>query len=186
MEIENPNSPNNLDEFENNHSINKYTIESHSVVRESQNDFYEELEDFEDEKTQISEKSGSRIQGKKPINNISEKEKPPMSGKSKMIKKSASQKKDYPLKKSSSNKIGKNLQNVFKKGGGKNTKISAYANGTLVPGDGTKKKYAKSPTFKTYQELVQIIQNMQKFDWIEAAGITNKNQLGNKKVLFIN
>jgi len=180
MEIENQNSPNNFDELENNHSVNRYTTESHSIVRGSQKDFYEDFDELEDEKTQLSEKSGSRTQGKKLFNSLIEKEKPQLSGKSKMIRKSTSQKKDYPLKKSSSNKIGKNMQIVFKKGGGKNTKMSAYSNANPSQGDGTKKKYTKSPTFKTYQELVQIIQNMQKFDWIEAAGITNKTQLGIK------
>lgn len=176
-----------LSELENNRSIDQYGTEPPSVARDSQKDYQESLDDFEEEKTQISGRSGSRAAATSGNKSSILRDKSSFINKSKASKKSTSQKQSYPLQKSKINKIGKNPQNLYKKSLGKNNKMAASVNGNsslLLPGDVPKKKYAKAPTLKTYNELVQILLDMEKFDWIEAAGISTKTQL-RKDLLFL-
>jgi len=169
-----------LSELENNRSIDQYGTEPPSVARDSQRDYQESLDDFEEEKTQISGRSGSRAAATSVNKSSILRDKSSHINKSKAGKKSTTQGQSYPLKKSNTNKIGKNPQNLFKKSFGKNNKMAASVNGNssfMLPGDVPKKKYAKTPIFKTYNELVQTLLDMEKFDWIEACGINTKAQL---------
>lgn len=159
-------------ELENNYSADRHTTEPQSEALDNHQEFPEYAEAIREKASKVPRTKASKSQGAQVYQNILQKEKNSFLGKGKK-----NTKQNGSL--ASVSKMGKN-QNLHQKGtGGKFVKSGAYSNGNvnLAPIEPSKKKYAKTQSYKTYNELVQIIQSMSKFEWLEAAGITNKSQL---------
>lgn len=160
--------------------MDRYTTEPQSEGFEPQRDFSNYMEEPKEKNLSTPARETSKSHSTQQNYEATQRDRPPLTDMEKNYIKMTKQKKP-PSKMSQANKIGKNINNLYKKGMSKHIRAAGKGNSNqnlAQSTDQTKKKYSKSQAFKTYNELVQIMQNMSKFDWIEAAGITNKSQLG--------
>ena len=174
------------EDIENNYMMDKETGEPHSEAQEAQKETSGYFDNFRDDRSSTTIKNGQRSQrgnlDNTDQNPFGQRDAIQSSDKGRLLKKMG-QKQKRPSKNIESSKIGRGLNNIYKKNIGKQSRKSSYVSGTSIfpiSQEPSKRKYTKVQVFKTYAELVQIMQNMGKFDWIEAAGILNKSQLGKR------